>query len=93
MLNNPQRKRLIEWVTASKENRATSWAEIPRILGLDCSEYAIRTAFKREGYKRRIARRKCPLTEENRKKRLEWAQEHVSWTEEQWDEILWSDET
>ena len=50
LLNTPQRKRLIQWVTASQENRETPWIEIPGILGLDCGEKAIQTAFKREGY-------------------------------------------
>ena len=93
ILNTPQRKRLIQWVTASQENRETPWIEIPSILGLNCGEYAIRTAFKREGFVRRISRRKPPLSDENQKKRLKWAQEHIDWTDEQWDEILWSDET
>lgn len=93
MLNTPQRKRLIQWVTASQQNRETPWIKIPGILGLDCGEYAIRTAFKKEGFVRRVSRRKPSLSEENRKKRLEWAQEHKDWTDEQWDKILWSDET
>jgi hypothetical protein len=67
------------------------------LLSLESStgigEKAIRTAFKREGYRRCITTKKCPLSEKNRKKRLEWAQEHINWTDEQWDEILWSDET
>jgi hypothetical protein len=46
LLNTPQRKRLIEWVTASRENRETQWDVIPSILGWDCGEKAIRTAFK-----------------------------------------------
>lgn len=92
-LNTPERKRLVQWATASRENRETPWIEIPRILGFDCGEKAIRTAFKKEGYVRRVSRKKCPLSEENRKKRLDWAKEHVDWTDEQWDEILWSDET
>jgi hypothetical protein len=75
-------------VTASVENRQTSWSQIPKILNWDCGEKAIRTTFKKEGYQRCIAARKCPLIEENRKKRLEWAQEHINWTDEQWDEIL-----
>jgi hypothetical protein len=59
---------------------------------LDCREYAICTAFKKEGFVRRVSWRKPPLSEENKKKRLEWAQEHVNWTDKQWDEILWSNE-
>jgi hypothetical protein len=71
ILNIPQRKKLIEWVTASAENRQTPWVAIPGILNWDCGEKAIRTAFKKEGYRRCIATKKCPLSEENRKKRLE----------------------
>jgi hypothetical protein len=80
-------------VTASQENRETPWTAIPAILGFECGEKAIRSAFKREGFVRRVSRKKCPLSEENVKKRLAWAEEHKDWTDEQWDEILWSDET
>jgi hypothetical protein len=45
LLNTPQRKRLIKWVTASKTNRRVPWPEIPAILGWDCGEKAIRKAF------------------------------------------------
>ena len=76
VLNTPQRKRLIEWVTASQENRETPWTAIPAILGFECGEKAIRSAFKREGFVRRVSRKKCPLSEENVKKRLAWAEEH-----------------
>ena len=78
LLSTPQRKKLIQWVIASRENRETPWIAIPGILGWDCGVSAIRTAFKKEGYRRRVSKRKCPLTEENRKKRLEWAEEHIN---------------
>ena len=29
----------------------------------------------------------------NRQLRLQWALEHVEWTQEQWNSVLWSDET
>jgi hypothetical protein len=35
ILNIPQRKKLIEWVTASAENRQTPWVAIPGILNWD----------------------------------------------------------
>ena len=92
-LNTPQRKRLVDWVTASKTNRRIPWPDIPTILGLDCGHKAIRTAFKKEGFVRRIARRKPPLTYENQVQRLQWAIEHEDWTEEQWFSVLWTDES
>jgi hypothetical protein len=47
LLNSPQRKHLIDWVTASKTNRRTPWPEIPALLGWDCGIKAIRAAFKK----------------------------------------------
>jgi hypothetical protein len=93
LLNTPQRKQLIEWVTASKENRAVPWPNIPFILGWECGYQAIRTAFKREGYCRAVARRKPALSKQNAIDRLAWAWEHFWWTDDDWDNVLWSDET
>jgi hypothetical protein len=92
-LNTPQRKQLIQWVTSSRQTRRVPWSGIPAILGFECGEKAIRTAMKKEGYTRGIARRKPPLSEEVKKERLAWAWEHIFWTDEQWDSILWTDET
>ncbi len=40
-----------------------------------------------------IARTKPPISECNRQLRLTWAREHLDWTKEQWNKILWTDET
>jgi hypothetical protein len=93
LLNTPQRKKLIQWVTASRENRETPWLKILEILGWDCGEYAIKSAFKKEGFARRASRQKCPFTEEGRLERLAWAIEHYDWNDKQWDKVLWTDET
>lgn len=93
LLNTPQRKRLIEWVTSSSNNRQVPWPEIPALLGWDCGVKAIRAAFKKEGYTRACARQKPPLTYANQISRLCWAIEHEDWTEEQWFSLLWTDET
>jgi ketohexokinase/beta-glucosidase len=59
----------------------------------DVSEWAIRGALRSRGYNRRVARAKPPLTDVNKQARLRWAQAHVDWTPQQWESILWSDET
>ncbi|PQE05393.1 transposable element tc1 transposase protein [Rutstroemia sp. NJR-2017a BBW] len=92
-LTTPERKRLVDWVSASADNREIPWIAIPQILKLNCSHKAIRTAFKKEGYIRAVARRKPPLSEANKEERMQWAEEHLNWTEEQWDLVCWSDET
>lgn len=43
--------------------------------------------------KARIPRKKPFLNVQQRKKRLEWAKEHASWTMDQWKKVIWSDET
>jgi hypothetical protein len=77
----------------SDKNRRVKWADIPDILELNCGEKAVRAAFKKEGFVRRIARKKLSLSEKNRKDRLAWAWEHLFWSDEQCDLVLWSDET
>jgi transposase len=57
------------------------------------SYYCVRTALRNAGFSRRVARRKPPISEQNRVKRLNWAIEHAGWTMEQWKRILWSDKT
>ncbi|RKF84196.1 hypothetical protein GcM1_141011 [Golovinomyces cichoracearum] len=77
VLNAPQRKHLIQWFTSSAVNRLTKWKDIPALLEWNCGEKAIRTAFKKEGFVRRIVRRKPPLTEQHRRDRLARAWDHV----------------
>jgi hypothetical protein len=55
--------------------------------------YAIRRALRRAGYKQYIARSKPLLSAKNRANRLAWAYEHQYWTLEQWNCVLWTDET
>lgn len=45
------------------------------------------------GLKNCRACRKPFISEANRVKRLKWAKEHVGWTKEQWENVLWTDES
>jgi hypothetical protein len=59
----------------------------------ESKKHTIRNALIKEGYHRRLAMRKPPISENNRATRLAWVLEHRYWTMEQWYEILWTDET
>jgi len=93
LLNEAQRKQLIEYISRNHDTRRLFWVELPRVMGWDCSVDAIATAIRLEGYGRFIARQKPALDDRQKALRLQWAWEHINWTQEQWDSILWSDET
>ena len=85
---------IIEWVIHSKNGRRCQWSNIPIAMGLPyIGWYAIRNALRNAGFKRYVARRKPPISEVNRVKRLAFAIEHLNWSIEDWSRILWSDET
>jgi hypothetical protein len=56
-------------------------------------QYCIRSTLRRHGFSRYVAYRKPPISEKNRRLRLQFALDHADWTTEQWAEILWTDET
>lgn len=93
LLHTPDRKVLTDWVTTSKATRRTPYYKIPAILGWEISSKAIQNALEKEGFHRRLGRRKPPISVKNRALRLAWAHEHLNWTRSQWDYILWTDET
>ena len=70
-----------------------SFAQLAEVMEFGVKKQAIRTALLREGFHRRLAMRKPPITEKNQKIRKAWALEHVNWSIEQWYQILWTDET
>ncbi|EED11520.1 conserved hypothetical protein [Talaromyces stipitatus ATCC 10500] len=83
---------LISFVTSSRYARYLTYRELALHLDLGYSQWAIRSALLSRGYRRYVARRKPPLSPENKQKRLLWAQEYLSWSPSQWEAILWSDE-
>lgn len=93
LLDDNKKQQLIEFVTASAHNRQIPYAAIPHALEWNVSEYAIRRALRSEGFACRLARRKPPISPQNQQIRLAWAIEHINWTREQWDKVLWTDET
>ena len=69
------------------------YIEVSEELQLYVSDKVMREAMRKEGIFRRLARHKPPISEKNRLLRLAFAHAHLNWTRNQWNTILWTDET
>ena len=90
-MNEDLNQMIIDTATKDKQGRRMFYAQIA--IRLDITEHQVRHRSHRLGYKRYVARRKPPISEQNRIKRLAWAEEHRWWARKQWNTISWSDET
>ncbi|TVY56801.1 hypothetical protein LCER1_G002662 [Lachnellula cervina] len=93
LLTQAQVEELVFFVCATAENRRMSFQKLAEVMDWGVKKDAIRTALLREGFHRRLAMRKPPISPQNQQLRYNWALEHVNWTMEQWYQILWTDET
>jgi hypothetical protein len=72
-----QCQQLVDFVCASKKNRRMTYKELAdEFFNWDIGAKGIKAALDREGFSSRWAMRKPPISETNRKKRLQFAQEH-----------------
>ena len=85
--------KIIDFISSSKRTRRMPYYKVIQELDLPVGTTALSQALKKRGYSRCKALRKPPLSDQNKRVRLCWALEHVNWTMEQWNQILWSDET
>jgi len=60
---------------------------------ISCSARTVRRRLDENGLFGRVARRKPLLTDRHRKIRLKWAKEHKNWSIEDWNRVIWSDES
>ena len=68
------------------------WPQLSMKCGAGSTGKAMATALK-EGYGRRVARKKPVLTSVMRTKRLKWAQEMARFSRDDWRKALWTDES
>ena len=72
------------FITSSSQGRRMSWLELAagpfRYLGV--SERVSHNELKKRGYARHPALKKPPLSEVNKRKRLEWAEAYKDWSDE-----------
>lgn len=80
----------------SLQNRKSTSGDINSALkesGIVVSNRTVRRRLCAAGLKARIPRKKPFLNATQRNKRLQWAKEHLTWTAEDWERVIWSDET
>lgn len=80
-------------VAAAVDDPFMSASEIRKLLNLNISVSTIRRRLWDAGLHCRIAAEKPRLYESHRRHRLLFAQEHVSWGSDEWNEVLFSDES
>ena len=84
-------------VHTSLRNRFLSSSDLKRKWEMQCgvsvSTSTIRKRLAKAGLHGRRPRKKPLLTPQMRKARLSWAKEHIGWTEQQWNRVIFSDET
>lgn len=80
-----------------KRNRRKTAPEIAAEINAGRRKSISVTTVKRRLYKAglygRVAMKKPLLRRQNKQKRLNWAREHQHWTLEQWNNVLWTDES
>ncbi|KAI1005331.1 hypothetical protein K3495_g2884 [Podosphaera aphanis] len=95
------------FITSSSQGRRMSWLELAagpfRYSGVPCDqpgpsrdrvrESVLHNELKKRGYAHHPALKKPPLFEVNKRKRLEWAEVHKDLSDEDWTNVLWTDET
>ncbi len=84
---------LVDFVTYSQERRQMSYHQVAQELSWGVSSRTIRKALRTRGFRRCRATIKPKISEANRIKRLQFALDHLAWTRQDWNKILWSDET
>lgn len=93
ILTQAQIEELVEYVCSSSDTRRMTYTQLAEAMDFGVKRDAIGRALEQEGFHRRLAMRKPPISPTNQRLRYEWALEHVNWTLDQWYKILWTDET
>ncbi|KAG0426015.1 hypothetical protein HPB47_026834 [Ixodes persulcatus] len=80
-------------VAAAVDDPTLTAKEIQAELNLQVSVKTIRNRLHEAGLRNRVPPRKPLLSAVNRQKRLQFAQEHASWSPADWENVLFSDES
>lgn len=73
--------------------KAIALKQAPAFVKSKVSVTTVRNILKKAGLNGRVARKKPLLSPANIKKRFEWARKHRKWTLEDWQRVIFSDES
>ena len=88
-INEEDLERLLD---SCREDRVISVKERKEELDLEAGRFTINRALLDNGFKAYKARKKPPLSEDNIEKRLEFAFNHMDWSEYHWENVIFTDE-
>jgi hypothetical protein len=86
LLNKEQETELIAFVRTSKISRRLTYFKLA--VHFQWGVITVKGCLERAGYGRYVVHIKSPISEKNRLDRIAWAEEHITWTREQWSGIL-----
>lgn len=76
----------------AREHPFLTYKQLQKELKLTQSTWTIRQVLEPFGIKKWLAKKRPLLTQKSATARLRWAQTYASWTEEEWQKVLFSDE-
>ena len=91
-LSKRRERALIRHTLANPRDNLQALAT-PSKSGVQLHKDTVRIILKRNKVTRCRARKKPFLKPEQKAARLRWAKEHVKWTEEQWEKVVFTDES
>jgi transposase len=93
-LSTPRDDRVLERLSLNNRFRpATRLKEDWEQSGMQAGVHTVRRRLSEFGLSGRVARKKPLLTAIQKARRLAFAKKHASWTAEDWEAVLWTDES
>ena len=90
-LTTRDKRRIKRFIRTNRYTRRVTLSRLKSILRLNAHENTIHKALIELGYNHRVACRRPFLNKHDKKRRLEFAKNHVDWTEE-WASVIFCDE-
>lgn len=81
------------FVAIARAKRNISARHIAFEADIDVSKQTVIRRLGEAGMKSCVACKKPLISEKNRKQRFAWCKAHLTWTKEQWRQVLWTDES